>query len=199
MNTRKRTRNRTTRIEAPDARGIKSFVVPELKTPSFGGLRAEVESNMIEACSNRCKIPRRWTKHIHLFYFPKNTRRQALRAVSAALRRGKFTAGGINLILLDDAKIKKLNSRFRNVRRKTDVISFRYSTAPLEGDIFLSRGVSKRQAAGQKHSWADELAYLAIHGILHLFGYTDYTPTARKRMFAVQDKIFGQIQMTKYK
>jgi probable rRNA maturation factor len=125
-------------------------------------------------------------------------RRRVLRAAKAALSSGVPSEalakeGEVNVILLDDAKIKVLNRKFRNVNRKTDVISFRYGTSPLEGDIFLSKGVSKKQGKTIGHSWADELAYLTIHGILHLYGYTDYTPGAKKKMFKLQDRIFTKL------
>ena len=41
-----------------------------------------------------------------------------------------------------------------------------------------------------KHNWEKELAYLVIHGILHLLGHSDYTPGPKKKMFKAQDKVF---------
>jgi probable rRNA maturation factor len=144
--------------------------------------------------SNTSRQIRRKKTNIKLYYFPKNLRRAVLKAGRLALAvRSRARIGEVNIILLDDAKIKVLNRRFRKVNRKTDVISFRYGTSPLEGDIFLSKGVSKKQSAAIGHSWADELAYLAIHGILHLFGYTDYTPREKKKMFLLQDRIFRKL------
>ena len=130
---------------------------------------------------------------VKLFHFPQSVKGRVSRAAKAALRLGRLTPGEINLILLDDDKMRGINFKFRKAKRKTDVLTFRYSTTPLDGDIFLSRGVSKRQAEEQGHSWGDELAYLAIHGILHLFGYTDYTLAAKRRMFKMQDEIFAQL------
>jgi probable rRNA maturation factor len=100
----------------------------------------------------------------------------------------------INFILIPDAEIRALNKKYRNVDRVTDVISFRLSKNPLSGDIYIARGRSKKQAAEMKHSWKLELCYLVLHGALHLFDYTDYTPRERKKMFAVQDKLFKQVQ-----
>ena len=61
---------------------------------------------------------------------------------------------------------------------------------PLTGDIYIAAGRSKRQAKEAGHAWDRELAYLVIHGILHLLGYTDYTTRERRRMFQKQDKVF---------
>ena len=60
----------------------------------------------------------------------------------------------------------------------------------VTGDIYIASKRSRLQAKDAGHGWDKELAYLVIHGILHLLGYTDYTPVARRRMFQKQDKIF---------
>lgn len=70
------------------------------------------------------------------------------------------------------------------------MISFKFGSAPLSGDIYIASGRSKRQAKDAGHGWESEIAYLVIHGILHLLGYTDYTPKERLTMFRKQDKIF---------
>jgi probable rRNA maturation factor len=58
------------------------------------------------------------------------------------------------------------------------------------GDIYISRKRSQRQAGKYSNTWQRELAYLIIHGILHLCGYTDYDDLSKAKMFAKQDKIF---------
>ena len=108
-------------------------------------------------------------------------------------KAGKQTGIKINYILISDAEIRVLNKQYRNVDRVTDVISFRLSKKPLSGDIYISRGRSKEQAEDVKHSWKAELCYLVLHGTLHLFDYTDYTPREKNKMFAIQDKLFKQV------
>ncbi len=104
---------------------------------------------------------------------------------------GKKTAGcEINVVMVADAEIKKLNRRYRSVNRITDVISFRLSEKPLRGDIYISRNRSKNQAKGVGNTWEAELCYLVLHGALHLLDYTDYKPLERRRMFTVQDRLF---------
>jgi probable rRNA maturation factor len=108
-------------------------------------------------------------------------------------KAGKQNGCKINYILVSDAEIRALNKKYRNVDRVTDVISFRLSKKPLCGDIYISRGRSKEQALEMKHSWRSELCYLVLHGTLHLFDYTDYTPREKNKMFAVQDRLFKQV------
>jgi probable rRNA maturation factor len=128
---------------------------------------------------------------IELHHFPARVQPIVRKAAQRTLSGPHGNRSGcINFILISDQEIKKLNRKFRKVCRITDVISFRYSASPLEGDIFIGRGRSQKQARQQGHSWEKELAYLAIHGVLHLFGYTDYTPYARRKMFRRQDTIW---------
>ena len=114
----------------------------------------------------------------------------------AALRALTFerkSHAAVNLILISDIQIKKLNMKFRKVGRITDVISFLYEMPAdqgIVGDIYIAAERSKKQARHFRHSWDKELAYLTIHGILHLCGYTDYEAAAKKIMFERQDKIF---------
>jgi probable rRNA maturation factor len=103
----------------------------------------------------------------------------------------------INYILISNVEIRALNKKYRNVDRVTDVISFRLSKKPLCGDIYISRGRSKEQAEDVKHSWKSELCYLVLHGTLHLFDYTDYTPREKAKMFAVQDRLFKDLLIAK--
>ncbi len=113
------------------------------------------------------------------------------RAARAALAAdGHDGAGEVNFILISDPDIRAMNRKFRKVNRITDVISFRYEPDPLRGDIYIGRGRSKKQAGQQGHEWERELAYLAIHGTLHLRDHTDYTDRARKKMFRLQDSVF---------
>ena len=118
------------------------------------------------------------------------------RAASATLKRERVkSVGDINVILVTDPEIKKFNTRFRKVRRITDIISFKYTDKPLSGDLYIAEGRSKKQAKRVGNTWQQELCYLAIHGILHLRGYADYTPAEKARMFKVQDAIFASLEL----
>jgi probable rRNA maturation factor len=81
-------------------------------------------------------------------------------------------------------------SRHRGVRAAVD--------APVAlGDILISVDralVQAREGRGGpdgRTSWsaADEVRLLAVHGALHLCGWDHRTPTARREMFALQERI----------
>ncbi|MCL2485946.1 MAG: rRNA maturation RNase YbeY [Endomicrobia bacterium] len=112
------------------------------------------------------------------------------KAVLLTLKSEKIQKCEINFIMVSDVQIKKLNIKYRKTHRITDVISFLVVPELFAGDIYISKGRSQKQAKKYKNIWEQELAYLVIHGTLHLCGYTDYDPENKAKMFAKQDKIF---------
>ncbi|MDR3113033.1 MAG: rRNA maturation RNase YbeY [Endomicrobium sp.] len=127
---------------------------------------------------------------INFINFQKSKSLFLKKAALAALKSEKIKKYEINFIMVGDAEIKKLNIKYRKVRRITDVISFLVSKEFFIGDIYISKGRSQKNAKDYGNSWDKELAYLVIHGVLHLCGYTDYDPENKAKMFAKQDKIF---------
>jgi probable rRNA maturation factor len=105
--------------------------------------------------------------------------------------------GTVNIALVSDAVMRRLNRQFRKKDRVTDVLSFpvrpqapgprpqktrrsgRTSVlrpeargpGPDLGDIAIASGRARRQAQDFGHSAATEMRVLALHGLLHLLGY----------------------------
>ncbi|MDD8010999.1 MAG: rRNA maturation RNase YbeY [Acidobacteriota bacterium] len=92
------------------------------------------------------------------------------------LRRARLKNADVVLVFAGDAFVRRLNRVFRRKDRTTDVLSF-----PVDGrgeggrrhlgDIVISVPQARRQAVALGHSLDAELAFLAIHGFLHLCGY----------------------------
>ncbi|MDR0800363.1 MAG: rRNA maturation RNase YbeY [Endomicrobium sp.] len=122
--------------------------------------------------------------------FPKQYAPLLKKVAAAVLESEKVKKYQINFIMVDDKEIKKLNTKYRKVRRITDVISFLVVPEFFMGDVYISKNRSQKQAKEYANTWQQELAYLVIHGALHLCGYTDYDAVNRAKMFAKQDKIF---------
>ena len=80
-----------------------------------------------------------------------------------------------NIIMVDDKKIQELNSTYRGIDRKTDVITFaledgdefRNPEFRVLGDIYISIPVAYEQALIYGHSRIREICFLATHGVLH--------------------------------
>ncbi|MDR3275188.1 MAG: rRNA maturation RNase YbeY [Endomicrobium sp.] len=108
----------------------------------------------------------------------------------AVLESEKIEKCQVNFIMVSNKEIKKLNTKYRKVRRITDVISFMVMPELFIGDIYISENRSQKQAKKYNNTWRQELTYLVIHGLLHLCGYTDYDAVNKTKMFAKQDRIF---------
>ena len=59
------------------------------------------------------------------------------------------------------------------------------------GELVFCPSVVKKQAQENRHSYRDELAYLSIHGLLHLLGFEHEGGGQRaKEMYDLQDSLF---------
>ncbi len=92
-------------------------------------------------------------------------------AAKAALECIGSTGSELSILLTDDPGIRELNSRYRNIDRETDVLSFPQNDAILLGDVVISVESAARQAVEHSVSLDEELLSLLAHGILHLKGY----------------------------
>lgn len=80
--------------------------------------------------------------------------------------------GVVSVTLCDDKFIRRLNKQYRKKDCATDVLSFTMGEDNLWGDIIISIETAKRQAKEYGVSLPEELKRLAVHGTLHLLGYT---------------------------
>lgn len=79
--------------------------------------------------------------------------------------------GVVSVAIVSDARVRRLNARYRGQDANTDVLSFESDTPGQLGDIVIAAGVARRQARRAGHAVAVELRILALHGLLHLLGY----------------------------
>ena len=98
------------------------------------------------------------------------------------LKSEKIQSYNISFTMISDSDIKKMNRKYRKVNRITDVISFLVDKDLFMGDIYISDLRPKKNAKKFGFSYEQEICYLVIHSILHLEGYTDYTPENKKEM-----------------
>ena len=117
--------------------------------------------------------------------------------LDAALEHEKVDNAIFSVVFMEDEEIHEMNREYRGVDRITDVISFAfednndfvYNDIRMLGDIFICIPQMKRQAEEFGHSEKRELAFLAVHGILHLLGYDHMNEEDEKVMFALQELI----------
>jgi probable rRNA maturation factor len=94
------------------------------------------------------------------------------------LRAGRAAGleGRANVLVTGSPELRALNRRFRGKNRATDVLSFPAPRVTSNrsgdaGDIAISADIASDNAARLRHSTADEIKILALHGVLHLAGY----------------------------
>jgi probable rRNA maturation factor len=103
------------------------------------------------------------------------------------------TLGEVGLWVCDDAEMAELHQRFMGLSGPTDVMSFPGDAGYL-GDVAVSYQTAAQQALDAGHSAQREIAYLALHGTLHLLGYDDLTPDERAAMLARQDALLAAFE-----
>ena len=117
----------------------------------------------------------------------------------------KVDNGQASIIIVDNARIKKINKEYRNIDRETDVISFAleddntFVEIPIRvlGDIYISIDKAKLQACEYGHSLKREICFLTVHGMLHLLGYDHMHEDEEKIMFQKQEEILTKLEITR--
>ena len=110
-----------------------------------------------------------------------------------------------SVIIVDNKRIHEINKEYREIDRPTDVISFaledneeiEFDHYRVLGDIYISIDKVREQAKEYGHSEKRELAFLTIHGFLHLLGYDHMEPEEEKIMFAKQEEILNGFGITR--
>lgn len=105
----------------------------------------------------------------------------------------------ISILFVDDRQIRDLNDKYFKRNFPTNVISFPMAqgefseiTPRLLGDVVISVETAIKEAQQLGLSLEEEIAFLLIHGILHLMGY-DHTRGSGKQMETVQEGLFNRL------
>ena len=121
---------------------------------------------------------------------------------------------GIRLVSADE--MAKINETFLQHVGSTDVVTFDYSqnaadtlaaekfqahseVGPptegrqhvLHGEIFISIDDAVAQAKQFRAIWQSELARYVVHGLLHLRGFDDLNPAARRKMKREENRVLN--------
>ena len=113
--------------------------------------------------------------------------------VSETIKTENYREGEINYIFCSDEYLHKLNVDFLEHDTLTDVISFDYSVGKeLHGDIYISIDRVRDNAKDFKVAFADELARVMAHGVLHYCGYKDKSEEDSITMRSKEDYYLGK-------
>lgn len=118
----------------------------------------------------------------------------------------------MTITLTTPEEIRKINFKYRNIDKETDVLSFpMFEKEELEdkiknkdftyedilGDIIISIEKVKEQAKEYEHSFERELSYMLVHGFYHLMGYDHIEEENKKLMRPKEEKILNDLEITR--
>ena len=118
--------------------------------------------------------------------------------VQAVFNRFGLSKATVSIAIVDDAEIRKLNSRFLNRKSTTDCLSFDLSDAkgpqsPKLFELIVNGEMALRQANLRGHSSQAELALYITHALLHNLGFDDSADNQAKKMHDMEDNILQQL------
>ena len=96
--------------------------------------------------------------------------------VSIILDQEKMSDCVINLRLLNDKEMRKLNMQFRQKDKTTNVLSFPNDDISVKqtkniGDIAISVEYVKAEAKKEGKTFDDHIIHMLAHGVYHILGY----------------------------
>ena len=106
----------------------------------------------------------------------------------------------LSLLLSNNTKIKKLNKKFRNKNKATDILSFKFDTNQKNlkefylGDIIISFNYVNNPKNLSNYDFREKICKIFIHGFLHLIGFDHIKEKDYKIMLKEEQKIFNSIK-----
>jgi len=106
----------------------------------------------------------------------------------------------LTILLSNNKNIKKLNKRFRNKNKSTDILSFpsekkiNIKKSPYIGDIVVSYEFMNKPKSLNALEFKDKTIKIFIHGFLHLLGYDHIKLKDFKDMLIEEEKIYKAIE-----
>ena len=106
----------------------------------------------------------------------------------------------LTILLSNNKNIKKLNKKFRNKNKSTDVLSFpsekklNIKKSPYIGDIIISFEFMNKPKVLSALEFKNKVTKIFIHGFLHLLGYDHVKLKDFKVMLVEEEKIYQTIK-----
>ena len=105
----------------------------------------------------------------------------------------------VSLLLSNNKNIKKLNKKFRNKDKSTDILSFPFnkkikiSKEIYIGDIIISYNYINKPKSQKTKFFKEKLIKIFIHGFLHLLSFNHIKEIDYKRMSREEEHIFQSV------
>ncbi len=104
--------------------------------------------------------------------------RSSIRAlISRVFKSENAKLNALDINMVNNSKIRKINRDFLKHDYFTDIITFPYENNrnKIDGEIFVSLDTVKENSDFYDVNYTQELKRVIIHGALHLLGYNDKT------------------------
>ena len=101
----------------------------------------------------------------------------------------------LGIVLLSDEELLEMNRNVLGHDFYTDILTFEIERKgnALEAELYFSLDRAQENALRYKVSLRNELARLAIHGMLHLAGYDDKTSAAKGKMRKMEKDFLDKV------
>ena len=108
----------------------------------------------------------------------------------------------LSIALVNDDRMALLHKQFLGIEGPTDVLTFELDHDDATGhctggEVIVCVPEAERRAKDLGADLADELLLYSLHGLLHLSGFDDRTPSDFKAMHQREDQILKQIGIGK--
>ena len=115
--------------------------------------------------------------------------------VSALQAEERGRGWSVSVVLVGDPELQDLHRRFMDINEPTDCMTFPRDPEDDDepgGDIVISVDRAAEQGPESGLTTANEIEFLAVHGVLHLCEWDDQTDEDRAAMHRRQREIIGQ-------
>ncbi|MSQ23536.1 MAG: rRNA maturation RNase YbeY [Chloroflexi bacterium] len=182
--------------EAPPTVAPSAVPVEEPKPAPDGSIRVGIT------------VPRGWARRVSA----KLIQAVVDRALELEAWPGPAT---LDVVMVRDEEMREINATRRGIDEGTDVLSFPLvqvkpgggvteeffvlppDSAPHLGDVVISIDRVDAQAKEAGHSPQRELAYLTVHGVLHILGYDHENDQDRRQMRKREEEVLSALGLTR--
>ena len=105
----------------------------------------------------------------------------------------------LTLLLSNNKGVKKLNKKFRNKNKATDILSFPFQKKIKKkdiyylGDVIISYNFMNKPKNQSIKLFKDKVIKTFIHGFLHLLSFDHIKLKDYKKMFKEEEKIYKSV------
>lgn len=108
--------------------------------------------------------------------------------IETIFKKEGYPLESLTYIFCSDKYLRSINKTFLSHNYDTDIITFNLSESnKIVGEVYISIDRVRDNAVFYGKTLREELHRVVFHGVFHLCGYLDKTPSEQKKMRAKED------------